>query len=340
MKMKMSSFISSTSDEPHATRRKIILKKYPEIKQLMVIDPTIKWKALLLVISQFYVYYLISDVTNWYYLTLIAYVYIGTSTHSLVLAGHEIIHGQAFGHNSPKLSYLWLIIVNLPTGVPHSFTLKRHHARHHRYLGDRVIDYDAPTEFEARHINTKIRKLFFVIFASAFYTFRTIVLCPSLDRDETIGWIIQLTTNVLIYKVFGFNVFMTMILSLFLGGSLHPCSGHFLTEHFVWDNMAVKPDLLDSSCANSFDMIPDTRSYYGPMNYVLWNIGYHIEHHDFPSIPGSKLPMVRKIAPEFYDYPHHTSMIRVLYYFIMNDNATLFQHVKRDVYLKKTNKVL
>lgn len=36
-------FTYSYSDEPHATRRKLILQKYPEIKQLMRIDSAFKW---------------------------------------------------------------------------------------------------------------------------------------------------------------------------------------------------------------------------------------------------------------------------------------------------------
>lgn len=70
-----------------------------------------------------------------------------------------------------------------------------------------------------------------------------------------------------------------------LGMSFHPFAGHFISEHFVW------PDL---------DPYQETNSYYGVWNLLTYNLGHHIEHHDFPRIPGSKLPMLRKIAPEFY----------------------------------------
>lgn len=46
-------------------------------------------------------------------------------------------------------------------------------------------------------------------------------------------------------------------------------------------------------------------SYYGSLNKIIFNAGYHVEHHDFLSIPGGKQPMIRKIATEFYEHLPH-----------------------------------
>lgn len=77
-------------------------------------------------------------------------------------------------------------------------------------------------------------------------------------------------------------------------------------------------------------LVPETCSYYGPLNYVTFNVGYHVEHHDFPSIPGSRLHMLSKIAPEFYlNLNHHTSWTYVLWQYITDPKVGPSSRVRR-----------
>jgi sphingolipid delta-4 desaturase len=44
----------------------------------------------------------------------------------------------------------------------------------------------------------------------------------------------------------------------------------------------------------------ETYSYYGPLNWVMFNMGFHNEHHDFPMVAWNRLPQLYGMAPEFY----------------------------------------
>ena len=63
---------------------------------------------------------------------------------------------------------------------------------------------------------------------------------------------------------------------------------------------------------------------------ITFNVGYHNEHHDFPNVPGYRLPEIKKIAPEFYDnLPCHHSWIKVLYDFIACKEIGPYSRIKR-----------
>ena len=46
-----------------------------------------------------------------------------------------------------------------------------------------------------------------------------------------------------------------------------------------------------------------TMSTYGLLtSLACLNLNYHVEHHDFPAVPWSRLPAVKAAAPEYYDH--------------------------------------
>jgi sphingolipid delta-4 desaturase len=114
-----------------------------------------------------------------------------------------------------------------------------------------------------------------------------------------------LLSDYLVYVKMGPWALVWMLMSLYMGlrlkelnhfFSLHPLAGNLIAEHYEFLNRL------------------ETYDYLGVINYVNLNIGYHVEHHDFPQIPWTRLPIVRKMAPEFYDrYPFHSSYMRVFY---------------------------
>jgi sphingolipid delta-4 desaturase len=61
-----------------------------------------------------------------------------------------------------------------------------------------------------------------------------------------------------------------------------------------------------------------------------YNVGYHNEHHDFPSVPWTRLPALKALAPEFYDVlPAHPSWPMVIVNFVLDGDAGLFARAKR-----------
>lgn len=132
------------------------------------------------------------------------------------------------------------------------------------------------------------------------------------------------------------------ILSSFLAGSLHPCAGHFIAEHYFFSNVQTggtesieeqkaagknepkKEHPLDSLAP------PETYSYYGPLNILTYNVGLHNEHHDFPAVPWTRLPKLHQIAKEFYEpLPCHRSWVWVIWTFILDSNVGMWCRVKR-----------
>lgn len=300
------------SEEPHASRRKLILEKYPEIKQLFGYDPKFKWVVTCMVLVQLTSLYFIKDLP-YPIVFLLAYCFGGVINHSLMLAIHEISHNLAFGHHRPMANRLFGFFANLPIGIPISISFKKYHIEHHRYQGDEKLDTDLPTLLEAKLFCTTVGKFCWVCLQPFFYAFRPLVTYPKQPTIlEYINLIIQLSFDAMLWYLFGGKVLVYLLCGSLMAMGLHPVAGHFISEHYMYKK--------------GFE----TYSYYGPLNMITFNVGYHNEHHDFPAVPGSRLPEVKRIASEFYEnLPQHNSWTSVLYDFIMDPEIGPYARIKR-----------
>jgi sphingolipid delta-4 desaturase len=182
-----------------------------------------------------------------------------------------------------------------------------------QYQGDEIKDTDIPTYLEAKLFCTTFGKFIWVMLQPFFYAFRPLVTYPKKPTTlEFVNTVIQLIFDAIVVYFFGGRVLGYLIFGSVMAMGLHPVAGHFVSEHYM------------------FKKGYETYSYYGPLNWITFNVGYHNEHHDFPYVPGSRLPDVKKIAPEFYDnLPQHNSWTAVLYDFVMDPDVGPYARMKR-----------
>mmetsp|Transcript_45489 Transcript_45489/g.106878 ORF Transcript_45489/g.106878 Transcript_45489/m.106878 type:complete len:343 (+) Transcript_45489:31-1059(+) len=313
-------FIYRDQAEPHATRKTEILKAHPEIKELMGPEPLTKYCVAGTVALQIFMAIWTQD-WSWPYYLAAVYVVGATANHSLFLAIHELSHMLGFKNNS--YNKLCGMVANWPIVFPYCITFKEYHMAHHRYQGEDGVDTDIPTWLEGwlitsttgsylEHTAKKAIFMFCQIFA---YALRPMIVKPDLMPKGTwvvINFVVQFSFDAVMYYLFGYKVILYFLLSTFFAGSIHPTAGHFIAEHYVMEDNA------------------ETYSYYGPLNMLTYNVGYHNEHHDFPNIAWRNLPKVREIAPEYYDnLPQCKSWPGAILRYIFDDSIGPFSRVKR-----------
>lgn len=309
--------------EPHVIRRKLILAKYPQVTKLCGHEPLTKYICLGVVGLQVLCAYLLRNTSFFsikYLMTL--YVIGATLNQNCFLAIHELSHNLLF--RKPLFNRLFAIFVNLPIGIPYSASFQPYHQLHHKFLGDEKFDTDIPTSFEALVLSNILGKSFFATFQIFFYALRPMFITQiKFTLIHLLNVVVQVVFDYVVITKFSTNAYLYFLLSSFLAGSLHPCSGHFIAEHYIFDppknyqqNVSIPP--------------LETYSYYGILNIFTWNVGYHNEHHDFPFVSWRNLPKLREILHEFYDdLPRHESWCKVIYDFILDPNVTLYSRVKR-----------
>ncbi|KAJ3477787.1 hypothetical protein NLG97_g8744 [Lecanicillium saksenae] len=243
---------------------------------------------------------------------------------NLFLAIHEISHNLAF--KNATANRLLAIFANLPIGIPYSASFRPYHLTHHKSLGVDGLDTDLPTALEAFFLDSIFGKAFFCTFQIFFYAIRpmTVYRIP-LTGVHALNIAVQVAFDAALVHFASPKAVLYLVLSSFLAGSLHPVAGHFIAEHYVYET--VTPAQRDP--ANKVP-VPETFSYYGPLNWVTYNVGLHNEHHDFPAIPWTRLHKVNRIASEFYDdLPRHESWVYAIWRFIWDPSVGMNCRVKR-----------
>jgi len=218
-------FTWSYTEEPHATRRKQILEKHPEIRSLFVTEPLTFVVVTIIFTIQLSMAYALRD-ASWPILVVCAYIIGGTLNHSLQLAAHELSHNLCWSWGiGNKLTGIY---ANFVTGIPSSITFQRYHMDHHQYQGVDGIDTDIPTSWEVDYFTNCALKVCWVIAQPIWYAFRPLFCKPKpFIAWEAVNWICQIIFDATILYFFGGKSMAYLIFGTLLGLGLHPSAGHF-----------------------------------------------------------------------------------------------------------------
>ena len=308
-------FFSSEVDQPHPERTRAILKAHPEVRRLMSRNPSTALIAVAVVALQTALAFGMGKlgIHYWWLSLLLGYCVGAFAHHTNYVIIHDAAHNLIFRRKS--WNRLIAILADFPNLFPGAMGFRVYHLKHHSHQGDYEIDADLPNRWEAALVgNVWYRKALWLLLFPVVQLTR-----PPRIKSYTM-WSRWLFLNVALALAYdaaivyfcGWAGLLYLTFSFFFSIGLHPLGARWIQEHFTVDDEQ------------------ETFSYYGPINFLALNVGYHNEHHDFPSISWNNLPKLRKMAPEFYDTLRcHTSWSGLLCEFIFDKRYGVSGRVER-----------
>ena len=347
----MSSPVEITDNErmsPQARRhnemRRDVLTRHPEAKALNGSNP---WTALaipaLLALHWGMAWLVSSAGLLWCFVA--AFFFGQLIIHAAGSLIHETAHKLIFRGPRPKLAFdlgLELIVGSFAKQLTYQH---EHVSSHHPFIGNYERDYEhedicgfhAAQLIRAKYPRLlKLQTIFVMVMGLLPFGFLVVDkvntriakrLSGSRDYDTArqlrasqpevwekrlfIGTSIAL--NIFLLLAFGFWgwLYHNWSLSLFLGKFGVTNLGQSLSEH------------------EGDDDVNPTYSSYGLWNYLLFNTGYHNEHHTFANVPWNRLPKLRRLAPETFSRANPRGYLRLWW-----------DHVRHDFSPSRRNKLM
>lgn len=285
---------------PHSDRRSEILRTHPEVSTLFGTYRGTAAYSIFLVSFITLLSVICTKYLSTWLCVVISYGVGAVIDHALWVLIHDATHNLVF--RSVFLNRIICLLCNLPHIFPSAIMFRYYHILHHIELNRVYKDPDVPFEWEANLIgNSPIRKsiwlaFFFIVQAlrTAFYTYR-------IPKSNELKWIITNWCSNIVYiglilKFVGVKPLLFLVFASVSSIGLHPLGARWIQEHYPTQPFQA------------------TYSYYGIANRFAFAIGYHVEHHDFPSVPWNKLATLKSMAPEYYDtlfaYNSYSELLR------------------------------
>jgi len=294
----------------HIRRAREIRTKYPEVRTLMGTNPTTASWSIGLVLLQWSVGYALKDV-SWFWVFVAAYLLGAFVNHALYVIMHECTHNLVF--QNPTHNKVLGIFGDFALVVPGAVAFRKYHLLHHQYLGEYDMDPDIVSRTEGRLVgNSAIRKIIWVFLLGLSQALRPLKIkgVEIADRWLLANILAVVAIDLLLFAFIGPKALAYLGLSTLFALGLHPVGGRWIQEHYTDGDGQ------------------ETHSYYGPLNKLCFNMGYHNEHHDFASIPWNNLPKLKKLAPDYYEnLKFYKSWTAVLLQFIFNKSMSTFSRI-------------
>src|SRR5262245_27115935 len=314
-KRAMTDFIYSNVADQHRLRARAILRAHPDVRRYFGTNAVSLVIVLVLVTLQISLAAWVANL-GWWAVFALAYAVGAFLNHGLLVMVHECAHHLVLRRRVPNI--LTGVLAGLPSILLNSVAWSAYHLGHHAHQGMYSRDYDMPSRWEARLVGYSApAKALWVLLTPLVLLTRPLRGGWRLAALAGNGWVLlnlsaQCAFGLSIGILFGGKAVAYLVASLFFSIGLHPLGGRLIQEHFV----TVRTQ--------------DTYSYYGSLNRVVFNVGYHNEHHDFPGVPWQRLPAVRRLAPEAYDtLVSYGSWTGLLLRFLARRDLDLFDRMVR-----------
>ncbi|MCL6683429.1 fatty acid desaturase [Sphingomonas alba] len=308
-------FALSNLPIPHRERAKQILANHPEVRALFKRDRRSALWTILLVALQLAIGVGLTVLgAHWWIIIVAAYAVGAFANHALFVLIHDYSHNLVF--RTANSNRLGAIFANVAIVFPAAIGFRNYHLLHHSYLGTPGLDADVPTPKEASWVgNSPWRK---TVWLGMFWAVQgllrptTVRAIRRVDRWVVINAVAMVGAMAPVIWFFGWWPVAYLFASTVFALGVHPVGARWIQEHYMFKDGQ------------------ETYSYYGPLNKLSFNMGYHNEHHDFPHVSWSRLPAVRAAAPEFYDHLyHHRSWTRLLFHVLFSRDFRLHNRIVR-----------
>jgi len=305
-------FVLSSLPEPHRSRTRTMMRDHPELRGLIGRNP---WTLLIgagLVGFQFLLAYLLRE-QSWWVIVLASWFVGAFAAHALFVVIHEATHRLIL--NGTAANRLAGIFANLPLILPSSMSFELCHLKHHAYQGVYEYDVDLPNHWELKFFGSSVLgKAAWLLILPLLLALRPLRLkgVQLFDGWVILNWIVVFGIDALVVWFMGPMALLYLLLSLFFSVGLHPLGARWIQEHYTNDDEQ------------------ETFSYYGILNRVALNVGYHNEHHDLPAVPWNRLPELKAKAPEMYNpLKSYRSWAGLLRHFLFDGKLSMRSRVTR-----------